>query len=86
MIEKEAAMEIAQTILRQQMRKIALESILDLYRLDGRQIQWQEHVDQAQKKLLSDQSYQDRIAELKNAFDAAKSGDDLIRILRDELL
>jgi hypothetical protein len=86
MTDKEMALEVAQTILQQQMRKIALESILDLYRLHGGQLQWQEKVDQAQEKLLSAQNYRDRIAELRTAFDAANSGDELIRILHNELL
>jgi len=86
MTDKEMALGIAKTILQQQTKKIALESILDLYRIQGHQLQWQEKVDQAQEKLLSAQNYRDRISELKTTFDAAKSGDELIRILHNELL
>ena len=86
MTEKEMALEIANTILQQRTKKIALESILDRYRIQGLQLQWQEKVEQDQEKLLSAQNYRDRIVELRTAFNAAKSGDELIRVLHHELL
>jgi hypothetical protein len=86
MTDKEMALAIAETILRQQMSKVAFTSVLELYRLRGLQLDWQERVQKAQEELLSAPMFSDRIAELKTAFDEAKSDDELIHILHNELL
>ncbi len=86
MTDKEMALAIAQTILRQQMSRLAFDSVLDLYRDRGYQLDWQERVQTARDELLSAPTFLDRIAELESAFDGAKSADELIHILHSELL
>lgn len=86
MTVKEMALDVARIILRYQAKDLAFRSVLDLYRLRGLQLDWQERVQAAQEEALSSHIFLDRIAELKTVFDAAKPGDDLIRALHSELL
>jgi hypothetical protein len=85
MTDKEMALEIASVVLRFQMSKLALESIISLYRIHGEEPDWQPRVQRATDELLISQSFRDRIVQLKTAFDATKSADELIRTLHHEL-
>ena len=86
MTDKEMAFQIAEFILRQQVKDSAFTEVLDHYRLRGVQLDWQERVQQAQEQALSDPIFLDRISALKTAFDEAKPDDPLIRTLHRAFL
>ena len=86
MTGKEMAGKIARSILRQQMMKIAFVSVFDRLRIDGHQIRWEELVQEGIDQFEQEPLYLERISELETAFAEAKSGDELIRLLHNELL
>ena len=85
MTDKEMALEIASVVLQFQMSKRAFESIVSLYRVSGRQLEWKPMIENTTNDLLISKSFQERIVLLKNAFDATTDGEQLIRALHREL-
>jgi hypothetical protein len=85
MTDKEMALEIASVVLQFQMSKLALESVISLYRVSGREPDWKPLVQKATEELLKDRSFHDRIVQLKNAFDSTTGAEQLIRALHREL-
>jgi hypothetical protein len=83
MTDKEMAFEIAQWILRQQMKEIAANGVFERYASQKSELAHE--FLKGYEELLSDPCFADRTAELKKTFDAAMPGDDLIQILHREL-
>lgn len=85
MTDKEMALEIASVVLRFQMSKQAFESIVSLYRVSGRELEWKRMIENTTNDLLISKSFQERIVQLKSAFDATSDAEQLTRALHREL-
>ena len=85
MTDKEMAINIATAVLQFQMSKRAFESIVSLYRVSGRELEWKPMIENTTNDLLISKSFQERIVQIKSAFDATTDGEQLIRALHREL-
>ena len=85
MTDNEIALELAEAIMRLQMKKIAFESVINRCRIDGIQLPWTEMVDETFDELVSGDAFFSRLDQLRQRFEL-DAPDGLIRILRDELL
>jgi hypothetical protein len=81
MKDKEITLWVVKRLIKQHVRIMALEGELSLYRVDGHPPPWQGNVrkaiDSPEYKLLAD----GLLEEKSRAIDAAKSSDDLFRVL-----
>lgn len=74
MTDKEMALRLARLILEFQMRVLALESEIDLYRVDGSPISWKEKVQRSTDELVKDEPFQKRVSELSSLFEQSTPG------------
>ncbi len=80
MKDSEMALKLAKLILENQMREIAYQSELELYRIDSHPIPWKEKVERSTAELLSEEPYRNRIAEIRASFEEAKP-DEVLKTL-----
>lgn len=85
MTSNEIALELAEAIMRLQMRKLAFESVMNRCRIDGMRVPWAEMVEDMFEELVSADSFFQRMDQLRQRFEES-SPEGLMQVLRDEIL